>query len=251
MKFLILTLLFSGLLQAEVLKKNADGDFIVTKSPFKVSEMLADYARIEGLNLSVAHDFEDASFVSQGTMAIKQAQMENYLTVLLSQSGNATIRMPGTQYLNVVSARDTRYVTSPVYSKVTDIPNNDHQGQFSYKLQHVEAAYLSRNLRPFIGRYGRIIDMKNANTIYITDSGNNLRKIAEMILLLDTEAFKKSAEEVKAINEKHKQHIKHEKSVLDVFTENSGLFIAAFFLIGLIIGFGSRGYMMKKVEGGW
>ena len=251
MKFLFLILLFTSMAQAQVLKKNEAGDFTITKSPFKVSEILADYAKLEGFNLSVAYDFEDASFNTQGVMTIKKDQIENYVSMLLSQSGNAVIRMPDTHYLKVISARDTRYTTGPVYNHLKEIPKNDNQAQFSYNLKHVDASYLSRNLRPFLGRYGRIIDVKNSNTLHITDTGNNLRKLVEIALLLDTEAFKKSTEEIKTINEKHKQHLKKEKSLLDVLTQNTGLFIIAFFLMGLIIGFGSRGYMMKKVEGGW
>ena len=57
--------------------------------------------------------------------------------------------------------------------------------------------------------------------------------------------------EVEEINEKHKKVLKKEKSVFDILTQNNAVFLVLFTLVGLIMGFGIRGYLMKRVEGGW
>jgi general secretion pathway protein D len=251
MKTIFLFLILITSLHAEVLKRNTEGDFTLNSSSFKISEVLSDYAKLMNYNLSVSSDFQDEKFTVQGVPMIKKDQIENYISVLLSQSGNAVIRMPNSNYLKVISGRDIRYTPLPIYKTLDEIPKNENQAQFSHALKYIDSSELSRNMRPFLSRYGRIIDIKHANAINITDTGTNLRKMAQIALHLDTEEFKKSQKEIEDINEKHKQSLKPEKSLIEILTQNSGMFIFIFFLIGLIFGFGTRGYMMKKVEGGW
>nr|MBA2403826.1 hypothetical protein [Bdellovibrionales bacterium] len=220
MKSLLIFLLLITSVQAEVLKQNTQGDFLIGRPTFKMSEILADYAKLSNSNLSVSSEFSDEEFTVQGLAEVKKEQIENYISILLSQSGNAVIRMPDSPNMQVISARDIRYTTVPVYKTLEAIPKNDNQAQFTYSLKHIDASELSRNLRPFMGRYGRVIDIRHANAIHIADTGNNLRKLAQIVLHLDTEEFKKSQAEIEEINEKHKQTVKQEKSFLDIITDN-------------------------------
>jgi type II secretory pathway component GspD/PulD (secretin) len=251
MRTLIIFLILMTSAYGEVLKRNADGDFILNQQNFKVSQLLADYAALMSYNLSVTSEFQDENFTVQGLPVVKKEQMENYVSILLSQSGNAVIRMPESQFMQVISARDIRFTAVPIYKTLDEIPKNDNQAQFSYSLKYIDGAEVARNMRPFLSRYGRIIDIKHANAINISDSGNNLRKLANIIISLDTEEFQKSRNEIQEINEKHKQALKKEKSFFEIVTSNQIIFIFIFFLMGIIFGFGTRGYMMKKVEGGW
>jgi general secretion pathway protein D len=106
-------------------------------------------------------------------------------------------------------------------------------------------------MRPFLGRFGRIIDVKNSNSVYVADTGNNIRRIAQIAHYLDTEGYSKNRREMQEINEKHKIARTKSKSFYEILTKNESIFILIFFLMGSIIGFGTRGYMMKKIEGGW
>jgi ferritin-like metal-binding protein YciE len=96
-----------------------------------------------------------------------------------------------------------------------------------------------------------VVSMRSSNTIHISETGKNVRRLAKIIQALDKEETLKSKKEVDKLNEKNKKLISKDKGYLDMFVKNSGLLMVAFMLIGLIIGFGGRGYMMKKVEGGW
>lgn len=251
MRILFVFLLLMTKVSAAVVKHNGDRDFIITQTTFKVSQLLADYAALMNYNLSVTSEFQDEDFTVQGLPVIKKDQMENYVSILLSQSGNAVIRMPDSQFMQVISGRDIRYTAVPIYKSLDEIPKNDNQAQFSYSLKYIDGAEIARNLRPFLSRYGRIIDIKHANAINITDTGNNLKKMANIIINLDTEEFKKSHDEIQEINEKHKQALKKDKSIFEIISSNQIIFISIFFLMGIIFGFSSRGYMMKKIEGGW
>lgn len=251
MKFLLLSLIVSSSLMAEVLKKDAHGDFVLTKNTYTASELLADYAKLEGLNLNVVSDFDDETFVSQGNLKIGKDRIESFVSGVVGRSGNTIIRFPESSQLQVILGRDSRYATLPVYTDVTKIPSNDDYIQFNYTVKHIAASELSRNMRPFLSRYGRVIDMKSSNSIHFTDTANNTKKMVQILNFLDTEETLKSQKEMDELNEKHKKILTKKKDVWDIVTENNGLFIIAFLLIGVILGFGTRGYMMKKIEGGW
>jgi len=251
MKFILLSLIVSSSLMAEVLKKDAQGDFVLTKNTYKASELLADYAKLEGLNLNVASDFDDETFVSQGNLKIGKDRIESFVSGVVGRSGNTIIRFPDSSQLQVILGSDSRYATLPVYTDVAKIPSNDDYIQFNYTVKHISASELSRNMRPFLSRYGRVIDMESSNSIHFTDTANNTKKMVQILNFLDTEETLKSQKEMNELNEKHKKILTKKKGVWDIVTENNGLFIIAFLLIGVILGFGTRGYMMKKIEGGW
>ena len=236
---------------AELLKRNEAGDFTLTKNQYKVSELLADYGRLMGYNLSVAKDLKDSHFISQGELVIPKEQIESYVSSILTYNGSAIIRMPDSKFVQVIDARDIRYTTLPIYTNLDQIPANDNQAQWSYALKYLKSSELSRNMRPFLSRYGRIIDVVKSNTIHMTDTGNNLRRVAQIAIHLDTAEYQKDKNEMEKINEKYKQAKIKGKTFLEILSQNQSIFILIFFLIGSIIGFGTRGYMIKKVEGGW
>jgi hypothetical protein len=96
-----------------------------------------------------------------------------------------------------------------------------------------------------------VIDVANAESIHIADNATNVRRLVKLIQILDTEEFVKSKKEIDDLNEKHKKILTKEKSWYEIFSQNNGIFLFVFLLVGLIIGFGTRGYMMKRIEGGW
>lgn len=251
MKTLILAVvLFSTTAQAEVLRQTASGAYQIMKNQFKTSELLSDYARLEGLNLNVASNLDDDTFESYGSMIIPQDQIEAYVSSILKKSSRSMIRKKDSRFVQVIDARDIRYNTVPIYDDYKAVPENDNESQLNLKLKYMDSADLARNMRPFMSRYGRIIDVKKSNTVHIIDIGTNLRRIGQIAETLDTEAYLNDKKEMEKINEKHKK-TKEGKSFLEILSKNEVIFILIFFLIGSIMGFGLRGYQMKRIEGGW
>lgn len=250
MKYLFLSFLISGILQASVLEKDGDA-FRLTKNTFKASELLADYSRLMNLNLSVDTNFLEESFEVNGKSKLTKDQVEAYVSKIMYLSENALIVIPGAPYISVTQARDARYTVLPVISDEKDIPENDNYIHFQFRLNHADPSDLARNMRPFLSRYGRVLDHIHARTVHILDTGNNVRRMVTISKILDVEEFKQSKKEIDDINEKHRKILKKEKSVVDILIENNGVFLIVFLLLGLIIGFGVRGYAMKRIEGGW
>lgn len=250
MKFLITLLFLTSIANAAVLEKQGDG-FKLLKSTFKASELVEDYARIMGLNMSVASDFQDETFEIYGKNTLTKDQVEGYVSRVLSISFHTMIVDPAVPFIQVIQSRDARYTTLPVYNDLKDLPNNDNFVQYNHRLKFAEPADVARNMRPFLSRYGRVIDVPHARSIHLADTADNVKRLIAMAEIVDVEGYEKDKKEIDEINEKHKKIMKHEKSFVNILIENNGIFLVVFMLLGLILGFGIRGYMMKRIEGGW
>ena len=73
----------------------------------------------------------------------------------------------------------------------------------------------------------------------------------KIIQELDSPDYLKSAAEVKELNEKNKKTIEKKKGFIEILNNNNVIFLLLFSLVGAVIGFGIRGYAMKRIEGGW
>ncbi len=249
MKFL-LALLLTVTANAAVLEKDGD-NFKLLKNSFKASELIEDYARLMNLNMSVASDFQDETFEIYGKTTLTKSQVEGYVSRVLSISFHTMIVDPAVPFIQVIQSRDARYTTLPVYEDLKQLPENDNFVQFNYRLKFADATDVARNMRPFLSRYGRVIDVPHARSIHIADTADNVKRLIAITDVVDVEGYEKDKKEIEAINEKHKKMIKNEKSLLTILVENNGIFLVVFMILGVILGFGVRGYMMKRVEGGW
>ena len=249
MKFLI-ALLFVVTANAAVLEKQGE-EFKLLKNTFQASELVEDYARLMNLNMSVASDFQDETFEIYGKTTLTKDQVEGYVSRVLSISFHTMIVDPAVPFIQVIQSRDARYTTLPVYNDLKDLPNNDNFVQYNHRLQFADPSDVARNMRPFLSRYGRVIDVPHARSIHIADTADNVKRLIAMTNIVDVADYEKDKKEIEAINEKYKKLIKNEKSFITILVENNGIFLVVFTILGLILGFGIRGYMMKRVEGGW
>lgn len=246
---LILLLLLSGQALCNVFEIKND-EVLFPKSEFTISDFIKDYARYKSLNVVFTNDFKDETIHLVGPKKMELDKLELYLSLALYQNQYSMFVLPETNTLKVIPARDTRYTTATTYNDLSKIPNTFENILFTYSLKHVSAASISRNLRPLAGRYGRIIDHKG-DGILISDSAKNVKRMMQVVLALDTPAQAKDIALIKKLNEENKKIITAKKSFLEILGDNNVIFIVLFALIGLIIGFGARGYLMKRIEGGW
>lgn len=250
MKYLLISLFILNSSFAAVLEKSGN-EYRLLKTTFQASELLNDYSRIMKLNMSVYQDFRDETFEIHGKKTLTQDQVEAYVSKVLSIGDNTMIAEPSAPFVQVIQSRDARYTTLPVYTDIKDIPDNDNFIQFNFRLKHADPSDVARNMRPFLSRYGRVVDVSHARSIHLLDTGSNVKRLIAISQIIDVAEFAKGKQEIEAINEKHKKILKNEKSSLTILLENNGIFLIVFLILGLILGFGVRGYMMKRIEGGW
>jgi len=248
MKLLLALLIVVTNIEAAVF--SIDGDKVeFLNSDFMISDLVKDYASIEKMNVVFDSDYHDGQVLTVGPQNINKASLELYISTMLSQSGFGMRVLPETRTLSVFNSRDVRYIITTSYTDLSKVPNTYEHIQFMYELKHIQSDELSRNLRPFMGRYGRILE--HTNSIMLADTGKNIIRLMKMIQRLDSPEFLKSAAEVKDLNEKNKKTIVKKKGLLEILNNNNVIFLLLFSLVGAVIGFGIRGYAMKRIEGGW
>lgn len=247
----IFALLLTFSAYGQVLEKTGNGDYLLKKEKFLVSEILNDYTRLEKLNLTIASEFKDEIFHSRGQKSIKAQDIEGYVSGILNLSGNTLIKLPDSPFVRVIPGRAVRYESAPVFTEISKVPDNENIVQFSLVLKHAAADDVAYNFRPFLSRYGRVLDFRDTNSIHIHDTGRTVRELAKIAQHIDTEEFIKGMKEVELINEKNKKVLRRDKGIVDILSENNLIFLVLFLLVGMILGFGIRGYLMKRVEGGW
>jgi type II secretory pathway component GspD/PulD (secretin) len=117
---------------------------------------------------------------------------EEIFSHLLSSFGYTRILI-SKNIFEIINKRDVRYRESPIIDANKHHvpifrPGNDYY-MMRYKLisKKVPIGAIARNLRPFMSRYGRIIDINHSATILVNDSAKNLLRLHELIRELDVE----------------------------------------------------------------
>lgn len=250
MKKLLSLFIFLLSLNAFALHLDSNKNYVLEKGVFDVASLIKDYAKIQGINV-IIDDEVRGKLRLYGTKTILKQDMELFISAVADQTGYTLLKTENLNQIEVINSRDIRYRGSKIYTDIKDVPENYNQVQYVTRLKYIEASEVSRNMRPFMSRYGRVIDEKNANTLIIADTGKNINRLAQLISKIDTKEYLESQKFIDELNSKSKKEITKKENLLTFISDQHILFIIAFSFIGMILGFGIRGYSIKKIEGGW
>ncbi|GEM_PF-3866598 len=137
---------------------------------------------------------------------------ESLLSEVLFQFEFARIPTQVENTWKIIAARDLRYAELPVYKgskgKIAELPKTVDYVSFMYQgVTGGDVGSLARNLRPFLSRYGRVIDTKG-QLLTINDSLGNIRHI---LRFLETEDRVLSKQEL--VNNKKLFELEHKKAM--------------------------------------
>ena len=222
---------------------------VITQSKVDLKELAKVYANYKELNLVIPPDFSNSSIEIYGKKRVPAQELERFISNIYFEQGYTFLIRDN--LLQVINSRDIRYKSVPMYNKITEVPQTYNVVQFTLATSHIPSRDISRNLRPFMGRYGRIIDESNGQSLVIQDSALNIHRIYKVIKTLDTPEYEKLRGKLESINQSLNPELVYEESFTDVIADQNILFIVLFSLLSLVIGFGIRGYLMKRIEGGW
>lgn len=145
---------------------------------------------------------------------------DTVFTSILNENGYSRVPTNDKDTYKIVSSRDMRYETlaSVHVDKNTklQVPNNEDYYMMFYKFKnykHGQLRMTANSLRPFMSRYGRIIE--TGDLLAVQEKASKLQLVYEMATNNDREfskeEIKKWESEEKVRHAEHKEMKKHEK----------------------------------------
>lgn len=111
----------------------------------------------------------------------------------LATAGYAREKTVDKDIYNLFAARDVRYSAGTTSYKATKTTNDEMAPanaadfvELVYKSENgTRVADISRNIRPFMSRYGRVIDVGSSSTLILRDTLKNVHSLLPMIRTFD------------------------------------------------------------------
>lgn len=189
MKFLLLILLSTQVHAGLKIENNEVLPFTNTK--YSIKEFIKDYAELTKLNVTYASNLIKDKETVHIQLATKTTIEEFKVLFYESLANLGYTPREDSNLLWINSTRDVRYMASPVYTDKS-FPKDASYSTVIYKLKYPLSSEICRNMRPFMSRYGRVIDVSDARTILFHDRGDNTARLLKTIENLDTETAYKS-----------------------------------------------------------
>lgn len=186
--------------------------------PFKyenasLSKVIGDFAAVMNKLIVSNEGLEKKEVFFSTNSKIKITKLEAILDNLLNAHGYSLLEENG--FLTVFSSRDSRYAALPNYD-ASDVPTTERYVFAHHVMKYPFANSVSRGLRPFMSRYGRIVSFSDGHTITISDTGKNVKRLMILINSFDTkEAYNKLLHEKKN-RKKIKKPSEREKLELEI-----------------------------------
>lgn len=140
-------------------------------------------------------------------MKIDKNNVDSILSSALYDNGYIRVN-EGEGVYKVIKSRDARYNTFPLVSankeEAPKLQNNYDFYMMEYKLDNPRSArVITKNLRPFLSRYGRVIAPDGTKRIIVQDNSKNLNRIYKLVRNLDVKIDKES---LRRIDKREKRH---------------------------------------------
>ncbi len=129
------------------------------------------------------------SIVSESSITVGDA-WKAFLTAL-DLKGYTII--PSGEYLRIEQSSNAKTKQIPIYTG-KNTPNTDQYITRIISLKYINAEEVRKTFSQWIPRTGRIAAYKQTNTLIITDTAAHIRRILELIEILDVKGFQESLE---------------------------------------------------------
>lgn len=217
MKFISLLMLLPAFAIAGI---QSEGSYILPLDlkDYPIKNFIADYAKVVNKTIIADKRQLDKSKRKINLILNEKVNVQDFnkmfFTVLESHGFTA---IPEGSFLRIISTRDIRYTPTALYES-KEFPKTDEYIFVIHILKNPLAGEITRNMRPFMSRYGRIIDFNDSHSIAIQDRGSNINRLIDLINSLDTpkslERLKKNIRLGKS--KKRKKNKKETKEELEV-----------------------------------
>ncbi len=173
--------------EADMVTTNADETLVRLKyENWDVDEVLKQYSEWTGRALMKAPDVPAAKITLKCPRRIPRREALLAIEGILGMHGIALVPL-GDKFLKVVPIGVARQsgmstMTGPLDEKVSD---TGHLVSRIMELKHLEIAEAQGTLQNLVSPNGKIIPLERINCLLITDAAVNLKRIAEVLELID------------------------------------------------------------------
>ncbi|WP_127717311.1 type II secretion system secretin GspD [Halobacteriovorax sp. HLS] len=171
--------------------ETAFGPEVITSFDFpdtSLTDLTKHMQKLTGINLILDKDLKGKVSIMAPTAITVGDAWKAYLTAL--NLNGYTLVKSGSFY-KIVNARDIRYTPTKIYTG-NFTPNTDNYVMRILPLKNINSTEVTRSFRPFMSRYGRIIDIKQTNTIIVQDTGANINRLTRLIKFIDVPGHEES-----------------------------------------------------------
>jgi general secretion pathway protein D len=148
----------------------------------KLEDLTKYMQKLTGINLIIdSKQMKGEITISAPTPITVGEAWKAYLTAL--NTNGYTLVKSGAFY-KIVQSREVRYTPTKIYTG-NYTPDTDNYVMRILPLKNINAKEVTRSFRPYMSRYGRIIDIPQTNTIIIQDTGSNVNRLVRMIRIID------------------------------------------------------------------
>jgi general secretion pathway protein D len=143
---------------------------------------------------------------------------DTLLSQILQLNGYSRVPTDNKDVYLIVCSRDIRYYPGITYradkNTTPAIPKNSDYSQLLYTFKHHlhgQSRDTANSLRPFMSRYGRIIEMKSSGTIVVHELNSLMPTVLEIARMNDRELSKDEIKKFEEQEKERKENMKAEK----------------------------------------
>jgi len=197
--------------------ETAFGPEVVTSFDFpdtSLVDLTKHMQKLSGLNLIMDKDIKGKVSISAPTPITVGDAWKAYLTAL-NMNGYTLVKSGA--FYKIVNSRDIRYTPTKIYTG-NFTPDTENYVMRIIALKNIDSTEITRSFRPFLSRYGRIIEIKQTNTVIIQDTGDNINRLVRLIKFIDVPGHEETLQ-ILAVKHSSAQEI---AKLLDSILKGSG-----------------------------
>jgi len=183
-----------------------------------VVDLTKHMQKLTGINLIIEKELKGKISISASSAITVGDAWKAYLTAL--NINGYTLVKSGAFY-KIVQSRDIRYTPTKIYTG-DYVPDTENYIMKIIPLQNISSAEVTRSFRPFMSRYGRILDLKQTNTLIVQDTGDNINRLTRLIRFIDVPGHEESLQIIPVINSSAQEIAKLLQQILRESTKSKG-----------------------------
>ncbi len=179
--------------------ETAFGPEVVTSFDFpnvSILDLTKHMQKLTGLNLILDKDIKGKISISTPSPITVGDAWKAYLEAL-SINGYSLVKSGA--YYTIVNNRDIRYSPTTMYTGSYS-PNTENYVMQIIPLKYVASREVANSFRPFMSRYGRIIEIKQTNTVIVQETGTHINRLMKLIKFIDIPGHEESLQIIKVKN---------------------------------------------------